>query len=68
MLSPPASSDSGGYVQPVNEESFLTVSGSNLPVSKTKCSVIIIKSVDASVKCQQFILWQLSHSELNMNE
>ena len=33
VLSPPGSSDSGGYVQPVNVDSTLTVSGSNLPVS-----------------------------------
>ena len=36
VLSPPGSSDSGGYVQPVNVDSPLTVSGSNLPVSTPK--------------------------------
>ena len=33
VLSFPASSDSGGYVQPVNVDSPLIVTGSNLPVS-----------------------------------
>ena len=35
VLSPPGSSDSGGYVQPVNDvDSTLTVSGHNFPVSR----------------------------------